>query len=187
MFVTDCIKEFTDYGETVPQLYASIDDRPGSPAELFELMKGNQMQHVFNDGGREAAGYKGHAGDCVCRAIAIAGQLSYQDVYNLLAEGNASQRRTKHSKKSTAGVRTAARGINTKRKWFKELMADLGATWHPTCQIGLGAAPISSLPTEGRLMVAFRRHYAAVIDGVLHDTWDATYGYDRVVYGYWKF
>ena len=30
------------------------------------------MRHVYNDGGRKAAGYKGDAGDCVARAIAIA-------------------------------------------------------------------------------------------------------------------
>jgi len=30
------------------------------------------MRHVYNDGGRKACGYKGDAGDCVARAIAIA-------------------------------------------------------------------------------------------------------------------
>jgi hypothetical protein len=30
------------------------------------------MRHVYNDGGREATGYEGDAGDCVARAIAIA-------------------------------------------------------------------------------------------------------------------
>ncbi|WP_231970582.1 hypothetical protein [Polynucleobacter necessarius] len=35
----------------------------------------------FNDGGREAAGFKGGAGDCVVRAIAIAAELPYMEVY----------------------------------------------------------------------------------------------------------
>jgi hypothetical protein len=39
---------------------------------------------VYNDGGREAAGYKGAAGDCVVRAIAIATGKSYQEVYNAI-------------------------------------------------------------------------------------------------------
>jgi hypothetical protein len=30
------------------------------------------MKFNYNDGGREAAGFKGFTGDCVCRAIAIA-------------------------------------------------------------------------------------------------------------------
>jgi hypothetical protein len=31
----------------------------------------------YDDGGRKAAGFKGRAGDCVTRAIAIAAQLPY--------------------------------------------------------------------------------------------------------------
>jgi hypothetical protein len=144
------------------------------------------MQHVQNDGGREAAGYKGKAGDCVCRSIAVATGKPYQEVYDRLAYGMATQRRSKRSGKSH-GVRSARNGVSTKRKWFKDYMAELGAVWWPTCQIGLGAAPISTLPQTGKLIVAFRKHYAAMIDGVLYDTFDATYGRDRPVYGYWKF
>jgi hypothetical protein len=39
------------------------------------------MDLVYSDGGRAAAGYKGRAGDCVVRAIAIAAQKPYQEVY----------------------------------------------------------------------------------------------------------
>jgi hypothetical protein len=35
----------------------------------------------FNDGGREKAGFKGGAGDCVVRSIAIAANLPYMKVY----------------------------------------------------------------------------------------------------------
>jgi hypothetical protein len=42
------------------------------------------MKFVYNDGGRAAAGYKGNAGDCACRAIAIATGKPYQEVYNAL-------------------------------------------------------------------------------------------------------
>ena len=38
----------------------------------------------FNDGGRAAAGFRGEAGDCVTRAIAIATEQPYQDVYAAL-------------------------------------------------------------------------------------------------------
>jgi hypothetical protein len=42
-------------------------------------------QHwVYDDGGRAAAGYKGEAGDCVCRAIAIATETPYQQIYGVL-------------------------------------------------------------------------------------------------------
>ena len=49
----------------------------------------------FNDGGREAAGYKGKTGDCVCRSIAIVTGLPYQQGYEALANGNATQRKGK--------------------------------------------------------------------------------------------
>ncbi len=42
---------------------------------------------VHDDGGREAAGYKGKTGDCVTRAIAIACELPYQEVYDALRVG----------------------------------------------------------------------------------------------------
>lgn len=40
------------------------------------------MKWKYSDGGRKAAGFKGEARDCVCRAICIADQLDYTTVYN---------------------------------------------------------------------------------------------------------
>jgi hypothetical protein len=54
------------------------------------------MKFEENDGGRKEAGYKGKTGDCVCRAICIATGKPYQEVYDRLASGNASQRKGKH-------------------------------------------------------------------------------------------
>ena len=42
----------------------------------------------YNDGGRSKVGFKGSAGDCVVRAIAIATDLPYDKVYYDLAEAN---------------------------------------------------------------------------------------------------
>ena len=89
---------------------------------------------IFNDGGRAEAGYKGQTGDCVCRSICIVTGKSYDEVYQALAEGNFTQRKSKHSKK---GKRTAANGINTKRKWFNEYMVSLGFKWVPTMFVGV--------------------------------------------------
>jgi len=38
----------------------------------------------YDDGGRKRAGFKGTTGDCVVRAIAIAAELPYQQVYDEL-------------------------------------------------------------------------------------------------------
>ncbi len=45
-----------------------------------------KMKFQYNDGGRAAAGYKGRAGDCVCRSIAIVTEMPYQEVYDALNE-----------------------------------------------------------------------------------------------------
>lgn len=42
------------------------------------------MKFTFNDGGRKEAGFKGETGDCVTRAIAIATEKPYQEVYDNL-------------------------------------------------------------------------------------------------------
>lgn len=146
------------------------------------------MQFIKNDGGRADAGFKGLTGDCVCRAIVIATGKPYTEVYEVLAQGNATQRVTKHVKSSRANVKTASRGINVKRKWFKEYMASLGFTWIPTMGIGTGCKVHlndGELPM-GKLVVAVSKHYTCVIDGVIHDTYNPDRDGERCVYGYWK-
>lgn len=145
------------------------------------------MQFVKNDGGRAAAGYRGSTGDCVTRAVAIASGRPYQEVYERLAGGNATQRVTKHAR-SNARVRTARKGINVTRKWFKDYMHELGFVWVPTMKIGSGCKvhlKKEELPA-GRLVVALSKHYCAVIDGVVHDTYLDDRGGTRCVYGYWE-
>lgn len=145
------------------------------------------LPFFHNDGGRDAAGFKGKAGDCVARSIAIAANLPYAEVYAALAEGTGTQRASRH----TGGEKRPASandGINTTRKWFKDYMASLGFEWTPTMAIGQGCkvhlAP-GELP-RGRLVVGVSKHYTAVIDGVVHDNHDPSREGTRCVYGYWK-
>lgn len=144
------------------------------------------MNFNYNDGGRAASGRKGSTSDCVARSIAIAAELPYDEVYKRLAEGNQNQRRSKRENK-VSGRRTASHGINVKRKWFVDYMAELGFRWVPTMQIGSGCKvhlDAKELPA-GRIVVALSKHYAAVIDGVVNDTYDCSRGGTRCVYGYW--
>lgn len=145
------------------------------------------MQFNFNDGGRKEAGRKGSTGDCVARAIAIAAQLPYEKVYDRLAIENMFERQTKRSSKSS-GKLTASKGISTKRKWFNDYMEELGFKWTPTMFVGQGCKvhlKASELPA-GRLIVSLSRHMAAVIDGVLNDTYDCSRDETRCVYGYYS-
>ena len=153
---------------------------------LYTLLIIN-VEFNFNDGGRAKAGYKGRTGDCVTRAVAIAAQLPYQQVYDRLAKGNATQRVTKRSKKATARQKTASHGISTKRKWFKDYMKSLGFTWVSTMGIGTGCQvhlKADELP-KGRIIARVTRHYVAIIDGVINDTYDCSRDETRCVYGYW--
>lgn len=158
---------------------------------------------VRTDGGREAAGFKGQAGDCVCRAIVIVTGRPYAEVYKELADLQGSLRKTKRLKKVE---RSARNGISTDRKAFKEYMKAQGFRWVPTMKVGQGCKVhlrAEELP-KGRLCVAVSRHWTAVIDGVIHDTYDprreeritfpnrATGALEvrvgrRCVYGYWVY
>lgn len=147
------------------------------------------IQWRYDDGGRLAAGFKGVAGDCVCRALAIASERPYREIYERLADGQATQRITAKLRATDrrAGQRTADHGINYTRLWFKRYVRDLGFRWVPTMGIGTGCRvhlTAAELP-PGRLVVALSKHYAAVIDQVLHDLSDVSRGGTRCVYGYW--
>lgn len=135
----------------------------------------------YNDGGRSAAGYKGTAGDCVCRAIAIATEKPYQEVYDIINEFAKSERKGKRK----SGISSARNGVY--KQTIKKVMAHYGWRWIPTMQIGQGCKvhlKEDELP-RGRLVVALSGHYAAVIDGVLNDTYDCTRDGTRCVYGYY--
>ncbi len=142
------------------------------------------MKFVVNDGGRAAAGFKGKAGDCVARAVAIASGQPYALVYADLAAGTGNQRSGKFGKRSAS----ARCGINTQRKWFKEYMRELGFVWMPTMAIGQGCKVHlrdGELPM-GQLVVAVSGHMVAVVNGEIHDTYDPQRDGLRCVYGYWR-
>ena len=151
------------------------------------------IKWVYDDGGRAAAGFKGKTGDCCCRAVAIAAQRPYKEVYDLINEYAKSERIGKR-KRSKSNART---GVYTQTA--KKVMEHYGFTWVATMKIGSGCKvhlTADELP-KGRIVCSLSKHYTAVIDGVVHDTYnpddrsvtvdgdgnDITT--DRCVYGYW--
>ena len=140
------------------------------------------MKHQYNDGGRKASGYKGQADDCVVRAIAIAAKMDYQDVYDYINQVCATERRTK-KRKTRSSARTGTYKATTKR-----IIEGLGWEWTPTMFVGQGCKvhlKEDELP-KGRLIVSVSQHLVAVIDGVIHDTYDCSRNGTRCVYGYWQ-
>lgn len=139
------------------------------------------MHYVYNDGGRAEAGFKGKTGDCVCRAIAIASGLPYREIYNMLNDHAAEEKIRKHQRH-----RSSAR-TGMYKDTVKEVMDKLGWKWVPTMKVGQGCKvhlTEEELP-KGRIIVKLSRHMCAVIDGVVHDTYDPTRGGNRCVYGYY--
>ena len=68
-----------------------------------------------------------------------------------------------------------------------EYMDALGFRYVATMSVGSGCKThlrSDELP-KGRLIVQVSKHYTAVIDGVIHDTFDPSRGGTRCVYGYW--
>jgi hypothetical protein len=136
----------------------------------------------FHDGGRSAAGYRGHAGDCVVRSIAIVTGLPYQHVYDLVNRASIHER-TGTRKRGISNARTGVYKSSIHR-----VMQSLGWVWTPTMQIGSGCTVhlrADELP-PGRLVVSVSKHLTAVIDGVIHDTHDCSRRGTRCVYGYWQ-
>ena len=138
------------------------------------------MQFIYDDGGRKAAGYKGTAGDCVCRSIAIATQLPYKQVYDFINEYAKKERLTKARR-----TRSSARG-GVWKPTIRKIMKDLGWEWIPTMHIGSGCTTHlreDELP-KGRLVVDVSHHCVAVVDGIIHDIYDCSREENRCVYGY---
>lgn len=139
------------------------------------------LPFVENDGGRAAAGFKGHTGDCVARAIAIAGNLPYLKVYddlNDIAKGIERPRKGKKRSHARTGVH---------RPVYEAYLKSLGFKWVPTMKIGQGCKVhlrAGEVPS-GRLVVSLSGHLCAVIDGVIHDTHDPSRFGTRCVYGYY--
>jgi hypothetical protein len=139
------------------------------------------IRYVYDDGGRADAGFRGSTGDCVTRAGAIVTGRPYRDVYDIV-NVLGGQERTRGRRRSSARLGTF--NVTTRR-----VMEALGGEWTPTMHVGSGCTVHvreDELP-GGNIVVRLSRHCAAVIDGVLHDTYDSSRGGTRCVYGYWKF
>ena len=139
------------------------------------------MNWQHDDGGRSAAGFKGDAGDCVCRSVAIATGIPYTDVYaalNTAAQVERTGKRKRGKSSARLGVYPAT---------IRRFLESIGWKWTPTMGIGSGCKVhlrADELPA-GRLIVSLSRHITAVIDGVIHDTHDPSRDGTRCVYGYY--
>src|SRR3989304_1865943 len=109
---------------------------------------------TYNDGGRKTAGYTGKTNDCVVRAIAIATEKPYKEVYeeiNKLAKDERITKRLRTHSNSRTGVH---------KKTYERYLKDLGWEWIPTMKIGSGCK-FHLVPwelPEGRLICRLSKH-----------------------------
>jgi hypothetical protein len=155
-------------------------NRPGAAATARGAAQEVESPMRFhpNDGGRAASGFRGDAGDCVTRAIAIALDLPYREVYDDLA-----------ARQAELGKPRSARNGVPRKVYENYLLGDHGWRWFPTMHIGSGCTVHlreDELPT-GRIIARLSKHLCAVIDGVIHDTHDPSRDGTRCVYGYFQF
>lgn len=145
--------------------------------------KSSRLEWTYNDGGRSAAGFKGSArGDCVCRAIAIASDRPYEEIYDLIDKASYRERQGKRK----SGRSSARTGVY--KPTIRRILQSLGFTWIPTMSIGSGCKVHlrkAEIPMTGKLIVSVSKHLCAVIDGVINDTHDPSRDGTRCVYGYW--
>lgn len=136
---------------------------------------------VLDDGGRLQAGWRGDTGDCFVRALSIASEMPYNEARQLVVAFAAREKRGKRKRK----ISSPSSGVYARTA--RRIMDHLGWQWIATMRIGSGCTTHlfpSELPS-GRLICRVSKHFVAVIDGVIHDTYDPMRGGTRCVYGYW--
>lgn len=139
------------------------------------------MEFQYNDGGRKENGFKGTTKDCVARAITIITGLPYirviDDLYSYIEKERVGKRQKRKS--------DPYKGVY--KKTYNKYLKDLGYKWIPCTFIGKGCTVhlrAEELP-KGRLIARLSRHLTAVIDGVIHDTFNPDRNGTRCVYGYY--
>ena len=122
--------------------------------------------YTHNDGGREASGRKGTAGDCSGSAV----DLDYDYCYTALAQAN----------KNSGRPKSVRNGIM--RGDFNDVLVNHGWIWIPAPKFSGRKARCSDMPS-GTVIARQARHFVAVIDGVPQDIFDSS---EKMVYGYWQ-
>lgn len=113
----------------------------------------------YNDGGREAAGFQGTAGDCVTRALAILTGADYRQVYDVMAHGNAAAGR---EESGNYGVPDKVWRPVFERLQLAKVVRRAGS--YPTYS--------EAYERWGDCIVATKHHLCCLKDGALQDIFD---------------
>lgn len=143
--------------------------------------KSARFNFVFDDGGREDAGYKGMAGDCVVRSVAIATGEDYKTIYEAMW---AIVRRQREAGVKGADKVSPRSGVP--RGVYEQYLFENGWEWHTQMRVGQKARTHVlpyELPRED-VIVRLSGHMSAIVNGEIHDTFDPSREGTRTVYGF---
>ena len=141
-----------------------------------------ELDFQYNSGGREKYFTKERVGDCVCRAIAIANDMDYLEVYNMINEYSKKEHITKRKTKKSS----ARNGVFKDTE--KKILEKLGWKWVACMQIGKGCQVhlrANEIPMNKTIIVQVSKHLTCVKNGVINDTYNCSRNGTRCVYGYW--
>jgi hypothetical protein len=136
------------------------------------------MDFNYNDGGRKAAGFT-NARDSVTRSIAIVTGQSYMQVFSALTDEAKRDRPGRFGKKIVKN-----KGFS--KSAMKRYLKKCGYRWVPAMGIGTGCRVRlrnEDIP-PGRIIVSVSKHFSAIIDHTINDTFDPSRGGTRCVYGF---
>ena len=150
------------------------------------------MLFKHNDGGRVSAGFKGSAGDCVKRAIAIVTRKPYKEIYSELAEekkcfvGNKKSKAAKRAARGKGLSGTTPRNGVAKEIYHIYLVEKIGMGWVPTMLLSQGCKVhlVSNELPSGKIIARVSKHVKAVLDRVINDLVDCSL---KCVYGFYCF
>lgn len=140
-------------------------------------MKNNAIKWVYDDAGRPS--YMNNVNDSVCRSIAIATGMTYEETTNLL---------NKYIEESGYDVAYIKNDYSRVAKEVAhKLLLNLQFTWVPRMLFACGCHTHlrkSELP-NGTLIVSISKHFTCIIDGIIHDVYDPSRLGNRCVYGFY--
>lgn len=143
---------------------------------------------IYNDGGRVDAGYKpAKARDCAVRAIAIATQKPYDEIWHDLYVVMKDVPLMSKQQARIASEKKYEPDSGVFHQHLAHYLKSKSWKWVPTMSIGSGCKThlkASELPA-GRIICRVTRHFVAVVDGIIQDTHDCSRGGTRCVYGYY--
>lgn len=137
------------------------------------------MKWVYDDGGRSNY-FKGVTGDCVCRAISIAMNKDYKEIYDLINMYAEEYRNTENSEDNSH----ARYGVS--KELTHKILTDLGYKWIPKMFFGKGCKTHlrdGEIPKKGNIIVCVSKHLTCVKNNVIYDTFDPSRKGNRCVYG----